>query len=135
MTAGIFAALPATIVVLAVLNDLVSEDYPRQGEMISGREMLDAIREYFGAEEIDVFDFPIEWLLESLASDDPERVVMAGLVNGMLYIAHKQAKMFYPDCEAADLAYHTHAALRIRIEMRHAELEGGEPSPFRTKIN
>lgn len=123
------------IVVIAVLNDLVSEDYPRKGEMISGREMIGAVQEYFGAEEIDVLEFPIEWLLDSLESDDIERVTVAGLVNGMLYIAHRQAKLIYPDCEKADFDYHTHAALRIKIECRHAELEGGEPSPYRTKIN
>lgn len=135
MTDLIAAAVPSIVVVYAVLNDLASEDYPREGEMISGREMVGAIKEYFGADEVDVMDFPIDWFLDSLKSDDQERLIVAGLVNGMLYLAYKRTKMFYPECADADYTYHTHAALRIRIECRHAELIGGEPSPFRTKIN
>lgn len=135
MTDLIIPGVTSMIVVMSVLADLASEDYPRHGELISGQEMLGAVKEYFGADEVDIMDFPIEWLLESLASDDIERVTMAGLVNGMLYIAYRQAKLVYPDCDQTDLAYHTHAALRIRIECRHAELEGGEPSPYRVKIN
>ena len=131
----IIPAISSTIVVMAVLSDLAGEDYPRQGEMISGREMVGAVQEYFGADEVDVMEFPIEWLLESLESDDIERVTMAGLVNGMLYIAYRQAKMIYPKCDETDFAYHTHAALRIRIECRHAELSGEGPSIYRTKIN
>lgn len=130
--AGMFS--PETIA-NTVLNDLVVEDYPRQGELISGAEMYEAVREYFGAEEIDVHAFPLDWLLDSIHSDEQERVMVAALVNGMMYIAYRRAKDVAGDDPVVDIVYHTYAAIRIRLECRHAEIVGDPPSPYRVKIN
>lgn len=127
--------LPPETIAAAVLDELVREDYPRQGELISGNEMYEAIRDYFGAEEVDIHEFPLDWLLESIESDEQERVITAALVNGMMYIAYRKAKDVFLDDPVIDIVYHTYAAIRIRLECRHAEIVGEGPSPYRIKLN
>ena len=127
--------IPPEVIATSIIEDLVTEDYPRQGEIISGQEMYEAVREYFGAEEVDISEFPLDWILESIESDEQERVMVAALINGMLYIAYRKVKEVFNDDAVTDIVYHTYAAIRIRLECRHAEIVGEGPSPYRLKIN
>lgn len=111
-----------------------AETEPRPTEAMSGAELYAFVCEALEQDEVDVPMLPLDFYLDALRGDDPDRVLTAAMAASLNYLGLTDMKLQVKPDRTLDFLYHTFAALRIRLDCRFGELKG-EPSDLRIKIN